>query len=242
MQLAIFDLDGTLTKTTQVDEECFLRALAEELGIASIDTHWSAYTHVTDSGITLQIFQERLGRAPTADEESRLQRRFAALLAETFRARPEACVEVPGARAALTRLRALPDWALAIATGSWRASALLKLDTARIPYDDVPAAFADDGLARPAIITVALARSREAYEQSHFDRIVYIGDAVWDVKTAIELRMPFVGIRADGRTAVLRERGATHVLQDFGDFDRFVHVLTEADVPREFDARVKPRA
>src|SRR5947208_3271372 len=84
MQLVIFDLDGTLTQTTSVDAECYVRALADEAGIERINTRWSDYVHVTDSGITEQIFLEHRGRAPTPDELARLQRRFVTLLEAAF--------------------------------------------------------------------------------------------------------------------------------------------------------------
>jgi len=202
MQLVIFDLDGTLTQTTSVDAECYVRALADEAGIERINTRWSDYVHVTDSGITEQIFLEHRGRAPTPDELARLQ-----------------------------RLQREPDWAVAIATGSWRASAMLKLRLAGIDIAGVPAAFADDSVARQAIVQTVLARSRAVHGAEHFDRVVCVGDAVWDIRTATAIGAAFVGVRADGRDAVLRNKGATHVVRDFTDFGTFLEALEQAHVP-----------
>ncbi|MBI3191378.1 MAG: hypothetical protein HYZ36_01850 [Pedosphaera parvula] len=50
MHLVIFDIDGTLTETNAVDADCYVRALAEVFGFADVDTDWSTYPHVTDSG------------------------------------------------------------------------------------------------------------------------------------------------------------------------------------------------
>jgi hypothetical protein len=50
-QLAIFDIDGTLTATNAVDDECYARAVAEMLGVAPEAIDWSGTPHVTDSGI-----------------------------------------------------------------------------------------------------------------------------------------------------------------------------------------------
>ncbi|MHC5724190.1 MAG: hypothetical protein ACYTXY_08540 [Nostoc sp.] len=36
MQLVIFDIDGTLTNTYKIDENCFVRAFALEFGIFGI--------------------------------------------------------------------------------------------------------------------------------------------------------------------------------------------------------------
>jgi len=43
MHLVMFDIDGTLTQTTKVDEECFVRSFKDVFGFADIDTDWSHY-------------------------------------------------------------------------------------------------------------------------------------------------------------------------------------------------------
>ncbi len=50
MHLVMFDIDGTLTETMKVDEECYVRSLAEVCGFTDVETDWSSYTHATDSG------------------------------------------------------------------------------------------------------------------------------------------------------------------------------------------------
>jgi beta-phosphoglucomutase-like phosphatase (HAD superfamily) len=47
MHLVMFDIDGTLTETMKVDEECFVRSFAEVFGFTDIDADWSHYPHVT---------------------------------------------------------------------------------------------------------------------------------------------------------------------------------------------------
>ena len=53
MRLAVFDLDGTLTRTTGVDDECFVRAMSEELGVGGFCTDWAEYPHSTDQGLAV---------------------------------------------------------------------------------------------------------------------------------------------------------------------------------------------
>ncbi len=232
MQLAIFDLDGTLTRTTHVDEVCFLRALHEEFRISIVDNDWSNYTHSTDSGITAEIFQRHFGRAPTMDETARFRSRFVALLAERFRTEPASCVEIPGADGALQRLRDDKRWRIALATGSWRDSAMLKIRTAGLSVADAPAAFADDSPDRGDIIALARSRALAQYRAAKFSRTVYIGDAPWDVRTARRLGLPFLGV-GGARTALrLRQEGADGVIQDFSDLDRVMEALENAVTPR----------
>jgi phosphoglycolate phosphatase-like HAD superfamily hydrolase len=233
MHLAIFDIDGTLANTSPVDARCYVRAVADELGVDLREAKWSDFTFVTDSGISVQVFERYLGRAPAAAELMRLQQRFHDLLAQAAREHPEAFTEVPGASHALRRLQADPQWAIAIATGSWRACALVKLTAAGLSIDGIPAAFADDGLAREDILTAAQARAQEAHGHARFSRVVSIGDAPWDVQTARRLGLPFIGVQAHADAIALDEWGASHVLHDFTDFDLLRRCLVEARVPAE---------
>jgi hypothetical protein len=56
MHLVMFDIDGTLTETMKVDEECFVRSFKDVFDFADIDTDWSHYPRTTDSGIFDDIF------------------------------------------------------------------------------------------------------------------------------------------------------------------------------------------
>jgi len=227
--LAIFDIDGTLTKTTHVDDVCFVQSFVDELGIRDLDTDWSRYPTVCDSGITQHIFRTHLGRLPSATELTRLQRRFVSLLEQSYERDPHLFVEVPGAGAAVHNLRQQAGWAVAIATGGWQMSALFKLNKAGIAVDGLPAAFADHGVTREVILATVLVMARHTYQQQQFARVVYIGDGVWDVRTARQLNLDFVGVASGDREAVLRAEGARAIIQDFSDIDQFRHVLEELD-------------
>ncbi len=51
MRLVMFDIDGTLTDTVNVDKECYVRSLAEACGFVDIETDWSRYEHATDARV-----------------------------------------------------------------------------------------------------------------------------------------------------------------------------------------------
>jgi phosphoglycolate phosphatase-like HAD superfamily hydrolase len=227
MRLAVFDIDGTLTKTNQIDDRCFVSAFAEELGITGINTDWSRYPSVSDSGITRHVFRERFGRLPSTDEVLRLQHRFVGLLEESYRQTPQLFAEVLGAARALRRLQSEPAWAVAIATGGWQMSARFKMQKARIDGEGIPAAFADDGVTREDIVKVAVARAQERYGQTCFRRVVYVGDGVWDVRAARRLNLAFLGVGSGERAAALRKEGATAIIHDFTDFARFLQTLED---------------
>lgn len=231
MRLAIFDIDGTLTETNSVDSVCFVQAMADAHSIKGMSTDWGAYAHTTDSFITRELLRERFGRAPDDGEVSKFTRRFVSLLEDRRSKDASLFKEVGGASAALGRLRREPGWALAVASGCWRDSGLLKLRAAGLELEDVPAAFAEDGLSREEILLSAVALAREAYGREGFERVVSLGDGLWDVRAAQNLGFAFVGVARGARARRLRAAGASHVLGDFTDYESLLRCLAEASVP-----------
>ena len=233
MKLAIFDIDGTLTNTNRVDDQCFVKALADAHAITQINTDWASYPHTTDSGIMAHVFQENLGRDATETELDKFKSCFVDLLDEQYKSNSSGFDEIAGAAIALDRLKREPDWAVAIATGCWRDSALLKLSAAKIDIDGMPAAYAEDGLSREAILKSAVSQSLERYGSTSFEKIVSIGDGRWDVRTARRLGFHFLGVGSGEAKSMLHKAGAKHVVEDFANYDRLLRVLNEAETPSE---------
>jgi phosphoglycolate phosphatase-like HAD superfamily hydrolase len=232
VNLAIFDIDGTLTNTNSVDDECFVKALSEAHAITEINTDWATYLHTTDSGITLQVFQEKFGRDPEDTELDRFKSCFVNMLSEQYHANSSSFNAIAGASVALSRLKRESHWAIAIATGCWRESALLKLRAAKIDIDGIPAAFAEDGLSREEILQSAVSQSLELYRLSSFAKVVSIGYGLWDVRTARRLNFSFLGVGCGEAASNLHRAGAKHVIEDFADYGRLLSFLNEAEIPR----------
>src|SRR5206468_12903784 len=125
MQFVMVAIDGTLTESMKIDEECFVRSFKDVFGFADIDTDWSHYPHTTDSGIFQDVFTSRIGRSPTAQEVSRFRQHFIQLLAAASSQSPFA--PVAGADRLLSRLAQGGSHRVSLATGSWRDSARLKM-------------------------------------------------------------------------------------------------------------------
>jgi len=232
MNLAIFDIDGTLTKTDQVDEICFVQALADAHAITEVSTDWAGYPHTTDSAITFHVFQEKFRRAPAAAELLKVQSGFVRLLNERLAEDASLFAAIKGAPVMLRRLPQEPEWRVALASGGWRVSAALKLKAAGIEFADFPAAFADDGFSREEILQSAILKAQALYRQDHFAKIVSVGDGLWDVRTARNLKFPFLGIGDGDGEAKLRRAGATQVIKDFSDYDHALNCLAAAGVPK----------
>jgi phosphoglycolate phosphatase-like HAD superfamily hydrolase len=179
MHLVMFDIDGTLTETMKVDEECFIRSFKDVFGFADIDTDWSHYRRTTDSGIFHDVFTSRVGRSPAAQEVSRFRQHFIQLLAAVSSQSPFA--PVAGADRLLSRLAQGGSHRVSLATGGWCDSARLKMASAGMCFDDHPAASADDALDRESIMRLSKQRAAERYGES-FACTVYVGDGVWDAR------------------------------------------------------------
>jgi phosphoglycolate phosphatase-like HAD superfamily hydrolase len=226
-RLAIFDLDGTLTDTTAVDEECYLEAMSTELGCA-LNPDWTTYQHCTDAGIAHEALSDFFGRPASSQEIDCLRERFVGLLKARLAEDPSRFLAMPGAAALLSRLLE-EGWHLCIATGGWSASAALKRRAAGLP-EVVPIFSSDLHHAREGILEIAIRNMQEFHEVS-YDRIVSLGDGVWDVSAAAALRLPFVGVGRGARADRLREAGARAVLGDFVDLEDTLETMESAEPP-----------
>jgi phosphoglycolate phosphatase-like HAD superfamily hydrolase len=224
MYLVMFDIDGTLTETMKVDEECFVRSFKDVFGFADVDTDWSHYPHTTDSGIFHDVFTSRIGQPPTAREVSLFRQHFIQLLAAASSQSPFA--PVAGADRLVSRLVQGGLHRVSLATGGWRDSARLKMACAGMCFDDYPAASADDALDRESIIRLSKQRAAERYRES-FACTVYVGDGVWDARACRRVGVPFIGIGSGSRATRLSAEGAVCVFPDFSDADIFLRSVYE---------------
>jgi beta-phosphoglucomutase-like phosphatase (HAD superfamily) len=196
--IAIFDIDGTLTESQSVDNQCFTEAFEAEFGIRGIDTDWSAYPHTTERALTFEILRRALGRDPEERELAQHRNRFLALLRE----RCGEIAEIPGARRFLDTLEQR-GFRIALATGAWSGSARIKLRAAGFP-DDYPIACCDEFDTREEIVRSAIDLA------GGIPPVVLFGDAVWDVRTAAVLKLPIIGVGGNAT-------GATVTIDDYAD-------------------------
>ena len=229
MKLAIFDVDGTLTDTNGIDESSHLQAFREAYRIDNISTDWSQYENATDPGLIQEIFEDHFGRKPDPEQILHFRQTFLRILKSAAQNNHGAFREIQGALRMLELLADDPQWRIAIATGCFRESAFLKLEAAGIPFSGFPLASGDDGITRGEIIKQAIASGEAYYEAKSFSRIVYVGDAVWDVRTSKALHVPFVGI---GKNATrLDVEGARYVFPDYLNPGPFIQCLNNAQPP-----------
>jgi phosphoglycolate phosphatase-like HAD superfamily hydrolase len=231
MNLAVFDLDGTLIGHADSNDNAYLRAFEEVFSIVEIDTDWSGYAHATDSHITPEIVRRHSQRELDDAELQRFLEHYAELLRDRIRRVPGSFAEIDGASALLDHLFASGGWCATIATGGWRMTAHVKLAAARLDRFDLPGAYADDAHSREGIIECAIEEAKKKWDVVSFDRVVSIGDGVWDVLTARRLALPFVGVASGDQAAQLRSLGASTIIESYRDIDHVLAALAGAVAP-----------
>lgn len=183
LHAVILDIDGTLLHSFDDDDRLYREAVSRVLGPVKF-REMSEYEHVSDSGILAQVFRDNAIR-PDPDTIAAIRRTFfAALERHVLQHGPFA--EMPGAKAFVQRLKCSPHHTCAIATGSWRPSALLKLRTAGFDIEALPLATSDEATARSDILRHALAALPGA-----IGTVTYYGDGVWDRKACEALGWQF---------------------------------------------------
>jgi len=224
--VVIFDIDGTLTRTNGVDEECYAQAVHDVLGVSGISTDWGSYRYSTDNGILHEIIETQCKRAPTGRDFRTVRSRFIELVSIRSRNDNVGWEEVAGAREILLELPSL-GWTIAVATGGWGPSALRKLECANISIPIGAFACADHAFARLDIIRWALRRVVGGTKSSTIP-VVYVGDGVWDLHAARAGGYGFVGIGHGERASLLVAAGSQVVMSDYLDRSRFEHALISA--------------
>jgi phosphoglycolate phosphatase-like HAD superfamily hydrolase len=211
----IFDIDGTLCDTIDVDDDCYRQAAGAALGVSAGQVDWTDAPHPTDSGIALWLWQRFRGRAPTPDELNHLQVDFLRRLEAERAADARRFQPVRAAPEFLDGLRGM-GVTVGIGTGGWRRSAELKLRAADLPTHLLYAT-ADDAEARVDIFSLAWTRATAGTTGCR--PTVLIGDSVWDLATARQFAWAFVGLAAGAAAEQLRQAGSAIVVPDYADLD-----------------------
>ncbi len=230
MKLIIFDIDGTLVYSNKIDSQCFADTYEEIYGLPFPSIDWRRYPAVSDTTIFDAVIQEHFQRRPDMDEMAAFCTQFVANIEAKRQIQPKAFREVPGAKAAIDRLRTQPDCVLGIATGGWERPAQVKLRHVGISLDTIFFSGADGHWTRESIIESVRQPALQHYEA--IEKIIYIGDAIWDVTTTRNLNMDFVGVRRSYDQEVLLHHGATQVIPNYLDFDAFWQALELATPPK----------
>jgi phosphoglycolate phosphatase-like HAD superfamily hydrolase len=209
--LLVFDIDGTLLDSENVHQTGFVNAL-HAIGVEFVNTYWESYTHLTDSFIAKENYETDVNRgfSPYMLE----------LFENQFLDQIKNCnvTQIAGANAFLQRILKETNYAICFATGSLLKPALLKLDRAEIEYNQTVLETSNNYFTREEIVNSAIAKAKTYHNVSTFKRVISLGDGVWDVKTAQNLGIEFIGI-GEGNQEKLASHGVKHHFENFEKFD-----------------------
>ncbi len=212
MDLIIFDIDGTLIHSHEDEVTCFIKAFSQVMGESEIDTDLTSYEHVTDTGIAIECIKRQFQRQASSTELKAIEEQFLILFNQCLTLNPPKTI--PGSHEILTSLLKQRDVGVAIATGSYYRSALLKLKHADL-ISHLPLASCDDHFARIEIMKQAKQKAHQHYDIDEFRSITYVGDGPWDIKASRELDWHFIAVASNYSVKELQEWGAMHIIRDY---------------------------
>ena len=205
--LFVFDIDDTLTQSAAIHIECFIHSL-NELGVEKMDTNFGDYLHHTDSYIAKTIYEKELWQTFTEE----LKAQFEKLLSNKMEGKT--IEEVPGAAAFIKKLQKNKSVAICFATGSLRRPAVQKLKAIGVDFNNQLLVASDRLEKRESIVKGAIAAAKKFYIVDSFDRIISVGDGLWDLEAAENLGLEFIGIGEKNKETLI-ENGCENHFEDF---------------------------
>jgi len=105
---------------------------------------------------------------------------------------------------------------------------VLKLSLTRVDFEEIPFVSASDEKIREDIVRKCINNSKKHYAVNHFDKIVSVGDTTWDIKTAHNLKIGFVGVN---EPSVFEGVNGCLSIKNYNEYDIFVTLLENAKIP-----------
>ncbi|WP_299162171.1 HAD family hydrolase [uncultured Tenacibaculum sp.] len=220
--LIVFDIDDTLTKSENQHQTAYVEAM-KSFGITDINQNWKSYQNVTDSYILKQNFEANFKR----DFELSFIKDFEIKMTELFVNLPETS-EIKGAKEIVDFFMRETDYAICFATGSLLKPALIKLEQANINFVPTLVEASNSIYTREEIVKSAIKKAKEYFQVKDFETIISVGDGIWDLRTAHNLGVHFLGIRNKNLEDFQQENIKSHIV-DWSNFD-FQKIQTELEI------------
>jgi len=209
-KLLIFDIDGTLIDSVSGYHEVIINAMTD-LGIKEIDKNFNNLKHHTDSYALKYNYEQFFD----TELPITLLDNFESLIVKYLEQQPKTTA-IKGVNKVLSQLKN-SEYAIVFATGSLPQSAIFKMSSAGLKMDADVLSTSKTSFSREGFVTEAIEKAKHYYNVSEFEQVISVGDGIWDLKTAYNLNLDFIGIGTKNK-AVMEENGMQHWFEDFTDF------------------------
>jgi len=209
-KLIIFDIDGTLIDSVSGYHDVIINAM-NDLGISAIDTNFNALKHHTDSYALKYNYENFFKKELPLELLTNFEKRIVFHLNQQPKTKA-----IKGVREALTQLDD-SEYAIAFATGSLPASAIYKMKSAGLDMNVAVLATSKTSFSREGFVLEAIDKAKSIYNVTSFEKIISVGDGIWDLKTAQNLNLDFIGIGVENKI-VMEAHGMKCWFEDFTSF------------------------
>ena len=220
--LIVFDIDDTLTKSENQHQTAYVETM-KSFGITNVNEDWKSYQNVTDSYILKQNFEANLKK----EFELSFIKDFETKMTDLF-LKLQRTTEIKGAKKIVDFFMRETDYATCFATGSLLKPALIKLEQANINFVPDLVEASNSIYTREEIVRSAIKKAETYFQVQNFETIISVGDGIWDLKTAHNLGVHFLGIRNKNLEDFQKNNIKSHIV-DWTHFD-FQKVLTELEI------------
>ncbi|WP_196892447.1 HAD family hydrolase [Aureivirga marina] len=210
MKLIVFDIDGTLTDSIPIYKKIYREVIAS-LGIENYNKDFDGYKHHSDAYIAKEIYETATGKTFTKEKLNELENLlYEKITHYDFQ-------EIKGAKEVIEHLRKDKTIGICFATGSLEKTAAYRLKCIGIDFQDGELVGSNNFYAREEIVSKAIENAKEIYKVDLFEEIISVGDGLWDLKTANNLKIDFIGI-GNVNKEILEENG---MKKHFETMERF---------------------
>ncbi len=212
--LYIFDIDGTLTDSIPTYLKVITEVMQEE-GLSNIDTDYDNYLHHTDRYAIAYNWHRNFNETPNEE----IHKSFDKKLRDALMQEPPV-VEIAGAKKVLETLqkRNIP---FAFGTGAYPHATAVKMKACNLPFPEEVLATSFTSISRAGFVKQAIKKASDFYKIVSFDKIVAVGDGVWDLKAAQELDIDFIGIGHKNKDKMIA-LGCNKWIATMEDFYQFI--------------------
>ena len=210
--LIVFDIDDTLTKSEHQHQAAFVNTMLD-FGITDINQDWKSYQNVTDSFILKVNYEAHFKKEFDLSLISEFEKKMTASMLTLSKTE-----EIKGASTIVDFFMKETDYAICFATGSLLQPALIKLAQANINFVPNLVEASNMIYTREDIVKSAIEKAKKYFGVPKFKNIISVGDGIWDLKTARNLGVHFLGIRNKNLADFQQENIKSHI-EDWTNFD-----------------------